>query len=266
MAERLSLRDDTFLAGYANHIQRYQFALPMCLGKSALDAGCGIGYGSDYLARNGAARVVGVDLSDEALAEARTNFSAPNLQFLKADVQAMDSSPDLPKEFDVVVNLENLEHLPHPESFLRCAAARLSRPAGILITSTPNGQISDHDAGGKPCNPFHVREFTAEELVELLKPHFQRIQLFGQWQTFDGRLRVLREKQMHDQFCEAYFNPSARLGRVMKKMLGKPIAPPPQFTAPGESYSWDFTIAPLEDKPFRWPPTVLLAVCGHRIS
>ena len=53
MAERISLEDETFFGGYSNHMRRYAFAQPYCLDRRVLDAGCGTGYGTSYLAIHG---------------------------------------------------------------------------------------------------------------------------------------------------------------------------------------------------------------------
>src|SRR5258706_8276766 len=50
------------------HKQRYQWALKYCLGKRVLDVACGTAYGSAILAQSGAAHVVGVDISVDAVA------------------------------------------------------------------------------------------------------------------------------------------------------------------------------------------------------
>ena len=259
--ERLSAKDDTLIGGYCVHIQRYQLAAPYCREKNVLDAGCGVGYGSMFLARSGAASVQGVDVSADAIGEAAATYSHSNLSFAVADVQKLDQCAALPKQFDVIVNFENIEHLPRPDEFLRQARALLPRPGGVLLTSSPNGDVSECDASSKPRNPFHEKEFRPGEFLDLLKPYFPSVTVLGQWQTYDCRLRILRDRQLHRDLCELYYNPMTRLGRFVKKLVGKKSLPPPPFNSAGHAFSVDYIIAPLENPPFRWPPTVLLAVC-----
>jgi SAM-dependent methyltransferase len=55
---------------------------------------------------------------------------------------------------------------------------RVLKPGGCLVLSTPNrafGPPERHTA-----NRFHIREFTAEELRDLLLQHFSSVRLFGQ--------------------------------------------------------------------------------------
>jgi 2-polyprenyl-3-methyl-5-hydroxy-6-metoxy-1,4-benzoquinol methylase len=258
--ERLSLDDESMIASYEEHIQRYVFALEHCRGKRVLDAGCGTGYGSHFLAANGAQSVLALDISDEALSEARQNYRLHNLRYERMDVELLGDTPELRGQFDVVVNFENLEHLPHPEKLVTGVASIL--PAGgTFITSTPNGAISDLDENGKLLNAFHVKEFTKEEFESLVSLHFKQIAIYGQWLTHGGKLRKLRSRELFEQLCETYFNPMNRLGRLIKRIAGKKVAGPPRLTAGQDFFVGDNVILPLELEPFRWPPGVLIAVC-----
>ena len=55
------------------HWHRYVFARQLAKGKRVLDAACGEGYGSALLA-DVAASVVGADISDQAIAHARSRY------------------------------------------------------------------------------------------------------------------------------------------------------------------------------------------------
>jgi 2-polyprenyl-3-methyl-5-hydroxy-6-metoxy-1,4-benzoquinol methylase len=260
--ERLSLNDASMVSSYAEHIQRYEFALSYCRGKRVLDAGCGTGYGSHFLAANGAKSVLAVDISDEALTEARQRYKADGLSYERRDVESLGDDPALTGKFETIVNFENLEHLDNPAQLVK-GASRLLTKDGIFITSTPNGAITSKDVSGKPTNIFHVKEFTAEELASLLLPHF-KFEMYGQWLTNDGMLRQVRARELFEQLCEAYYNPSSRLGRIVKRLLGGKVAAPPQYTGAADSFSGDYVIRPLETKSFHWPATVLIAVCTKK--
>ena len=106
MDERISLEDKSFFDGYANHVQRYVFAQQFRLNRSVIDAGCGTGYGTSYLAIHSTGSIVGADISDDALAEASRLYRRDNLRFVKGDVERLTEIPDLLGPFDVVVNLE----------------------------------------------------------------------------------------------------------------------------------------------------------------
>ena len=108
--------------------------------------------------------VTGVDIADEAIAEAKRVYSRGNLRFLKGNVEQLTAIPELGSPFDVAVNLEDLEHLNDPVRFL--AELRLVlKQNGIFVVSSPNGQLTELDERESPKNPFHVKEFTEQELA-----------------------------------------------------------------------------------------------------
>jgi 2-polyprenyl-6-hydroxyphenyl methylase/3-demethylubiquinone-9 3-methyltransferase len=105
-------------------------------GKSVLDVGCGGGILAEAMAAAGA-RVVGIDLSEAALAVARLHQleskSSVSYQMIAAEALA----DERPSDFDLVTCMELLEHVPDPASMV-AACARLVRPGGIVVCSTIN--------------------------------------------------------------------------------------------------------------------------------
>src|SRR3954469_4816357 len=110
MSERLSLTDDSLVAGYAENIQRFEFALEWCRGRRVLDAGTGSGYGAWYLAAHGAGSVLGVDIAGDAISEANARYQRDNLSFELLDLQLLDSATAR-GQFETIVNYETLPHL-----------------------------------------------------------------------------------------------------------------------------------------------------------
>jgi SAM-dependent methyltransferase len=260
MAERVSIADKTLFRSYANHIQRYQFAGPYCAGGGVLDAGCGTGYGSYYLATHGAGSVVGVDISDEALDEARRLYRGDTLRFLKGDVERLTEVPELGGPFGAVVNLENIEHLHDAPRFV-AEARRVLSDDGALVVSSPNVTRSLTGEDGKPCNPFHIKEYSIDEFRELLGGSFGSVEMFGQWDTPERKARLDFEWRIHEALCATYYGPGARLWRGVRKLMGKPCAPPPVYTGGETGFSWEFSIHPIGQHPFPWEPDTILAVC-----
>lgn len=66
------------------HLHRYLLARELVQGKDILDIACGEGYGSRLLAEV-AKSVIGMDISQEAVAHARTCYLADNLHFAQGD-------------------------------------------------------------------------------------------------------------------------------------------------------------------------------------
>ncbi|HEV7820843.1 MAG TPA: class I SAM-dependent methyltransferase [Burkholderiales bacterium] len=258
MSERLSLTDDSLLAGHAENIQRFEFALEWCRGKRVLDAGCGSGYGAHFLGCNGAASVLGVDISAEAIDEARREYQRDNVRFEVRDLQRLDAGPL--NEPEVIVNFETLPHLAEPRKFLEAARSQLAA-GGTLITSAPNGELVKTDEHGKPLYRYQHRTYSIEEFKSLLAACFSDVTLHAHWLTHQGRLRNLRAQELFAQLVEAYYNPLARAGRAIKRMAGRQSAGPPIFRGGADSYAGDYALAPLASRAFPWPPTTLIAVC-----
>ena len=107
------------------HMARYAFAARLSRRKQVLDAGCGSGYGSAELAR-GAAGVLGIDYSADAIEYARAAYALPNLRFEQADCAAL---PAADGSIDLVVAFEVIEHLENWRVFLR-EARRVLAPGG----------------------------------------------------------------------------------------------------------------------------------------
>jgi SAM-dependent methyltransferase len=83
--------------------------------------------------------------------------------------------------FDVVTNFQVLEHVPDAIAYLE-GLRRVTRPGGLVILATPNASTR-LDPGMTPWNRFHVREYTAAELRELLERMFPRVRIRGMFGT-----------------------------------------------------------------------------------
>lgn len=158
---------------YQEHLSRYAFASLLVPGLRVLDVGCGTGYGASALAL-AACLAVGLDLAFEAVSYARDHYGPEGPAFLAGAGEAL---PFRTASFDAVVTFEVIEHLPDPIPLLR-EAGRVLVPDGFLVASTPNRRFSA-DAREVP-NPYHAREYTAEEFRALLVPFFPEVTLLGQ--------------------------------------------------------------------------------------
>ncbi len=145
---------------FRRHEIAYRFALPYVDGRRVLEVGCGEGYGTALLA-TAAASVIGIDY--DALTAAHAAAAYPQARFVRANLAALPV-PDA--TVDVVATLQVIEHVwNHPEFVRECL--RALRPGGRLLVTTPN-RLTFSPGVDVPVNPFHTKEFTAAELVDLL--------------------------------------------------------------------------------------------------
>jgi len=156
---------------FLRHLARYNFAINFVKGKTVLDVGCGAGYGTYHLAKCGAKKVIGIDISDEAIRFAKRNYILENLEFRVMDI--MDTAVIFDKYFDVIIAFEVIEHVSDQERFL-LTLKNLLKEKGLLILSTPNKQFSTKK------NPYHIKEYDLEELLEVLRSYFTIKEIYGQ--------------------------------------------------------------------------------------
>jgi SAM-dependent methyltransferase len=156
---------------YRRHLVVYEWIGARVVGKRVVDMACGEGYGSEVLAR-GAASVVGVDANPEAHEHARLRYARQNLRFERDLVETFS------EECDAVVFLQTIEHVRNPEEILAHFKAMLA-PGGVAYVSTPNLLTLAPPGAEKSDNPWHVREYRAEEFRALCESCFPHVELLG---------------------------------------------------------------------------------------
>ncbi len=144
------------------HFGRYRFAAALSQGRRVLDLACGEGYGVDLLAAAGASEVVGIDIEADVVRAARARYGRKGLTFRVADALATGEPA---ASFDVVVSLETIEHVESGPALV-AEIARLLRPGGVCVLSTPNRLATGQH------NPYHVREYSLPELESMLAGSF----------------------------------------------------------------------------------------------
>jgi SAM-dependent methyltransferase len=146
----------------AEHLARYAVLAPFVKGKRVLDIACGEGYGSWFLREWGAREVVGIDISPDAIENARKYFGRDGVTFRAGD--ACRAADQLEKgSFDLVVSFETIEHVGEPRMLLE-GLRLLCAPGGGIFVSCPNDHIA---MSAESSNPYHLEKYTFEQFKEL---------------------------------------------------------------------------------------------------
>jgi 2-polyprenyl-3-methyl-5-hydroxy-6-metoxy-1,4-benzoquinol methylase len=155
------------------HCKAYEKATEFTRDKKVLDLGCNTGYGSRII-KNSCKEIVGVDVSDKAIEMANNLHGKENIKFRVIDGKELPFSENT---FDVVVSFQVIEHIVNEQEYF-AEIKRVLVPGGKIIFTTPNRLIRLYP-GMKPWNEFHVREYGAFELKELLDVYFQKAEIYG---------------------------------------------------------------------------------------
>jgi 2-polyprenyl-6-hydroxyphenyl methylase/3-demethylubiquinone-9 3-methyltransferase len=108
-------------------------------GLTVLDIGCGGGILSESMARLGA-RVTGIEITEKnvRVAEIHAQWSGLDIDYRLATVDDLGLAD---AQFDVVLNMEVVEHVEHRPDFL-AGCARLVRPGGVMFVASINRTIA----------------------------------------------------------------------------------------------------------------------------
>lgn len=154
----------------SEHRGRYWWASQAVSGLEILDAGCGVGYGSEILASAGAASVTAVDIDEGAVGEARSRFGDLADSFICADICRLTLLDD---SFDVVVCFETIQQVVDSERALG-ELHRVLRPGGLLLISSPSPDVYE------PGNEHHVHEYRPTELSAVVEERFAHVTRYRQ--------------------------------------------------------------------------------------
>jgi GT2 family glycosyltransferase/ubiquinone/menaquinone biosynthesis C-methylase UbiE/uncharacterized coiled-coil protein SlyX len=163
------------------HRHRYALACALCTNKTILDIACGEGFGSEMLLKAGN-RVIGVDVSEEAIRHAAERYQDANLEFR---IGSCETIPLPDASVDAVVSFETIEHLVAHDAMM-AEIKRVLRLGGLLIISSPD----KHEYSDVPhyTNPFHLKELYSREFTELLTQTFKNVEMFGQRVAYGSHL------------------------------------------------------------------------------
>ena len=158
-------------------------------GLRLLDIGCGGGLLSEPMTRLGFA-VTGVDASERNIGTARAHAAQSGLviDYRASTAEALEAAGE--PGFDVILNMEVIEHVADPAEYLRCCA-RLLAPGGLMIVATLNRTLKAF-ALAKVGAEYILRWVPAgtHDWNRFLKPVELRAFLDGQGVTVEGPFGV----------------------------------------------------------------------------
>ena len=209
---------------WGEHVHRYNEALLYINpDDTVLDIACGTGFGTDIIAGKTRGKVIGGDIAAEAIDECCGRWSRSNLEFQVLDGTQLNF-PD--QFFNKIVSFETIEHTGQYREMV-AEFARVLKPGGQLILSTPNRDISSPD--GIIRNPFHVQEFTYEELNQILNASFSHVQLTGQRNIrYDQKTPIRRAGKLFEKLFLSFGIrklPYQWRSAFMKFFFGYPLYP-----------------------------------------
>ncbi len=202
-AERVSARDASDNFVFQRSILAYYKAAELVSGR-VLEIGTGMGYGVEVVAP-AAEHFITVDKS-----QAYSVDLPSNTEFRQMTVPPLDFADE---SFDYVISFQVIEHIKRDRDFVK-EVSRVLRKGGSFIVSTPNAPMS------LTRNPWHVREYRAEELRQLLAPHFESVEMLG----VDGNDKVMAyyEKNREGVRRITRFDPLDLQHRLPRWMLQLP--------------------------------------------
>jgi ubiquinone/menaquinone biosynthesis C-methylase UbiE len=165
-----------------------------------IDFGCGNGKILEEIKKiNFKARLIGLDVSETALEQARKNL--PEIKFYK--INDGEKIPLKSENADFIFSSEVIEHIYDTENAFS-EMARILRPGGKILLTTPyHGLIKNLlitiFAFNKHFNPIspHIRFFTKKTLLELLNKNnlkVLKIGYYGRFWPISHSIYVLAQK------------------------------------------------------------------------
>ncbi len=199
-------RLDYITAQIATEFDRDLGAREPFAGLRLLDIGCGGGLLSEPMARLGA-DVLGADAAEGNIPVARLHADQQGLTIDYRNVTA-EALAEAGERFDIVLNMEVVEHVADPQAYLNACHAVL-QPGGLMICSTLNRTArsfaaaivgAEHILRWLPRGTHDWRKFiTPEELYAMLsraglepvdRKGFVFNPLTWRWHLSDGDLSV----------------------------------------------------------------------------
>lgn len=193
-------------------LKAYIEAIPYING-DLLELGCGEGRGIDLIVPRSSS-FLGLDKIETVIKNLRSKY--PDYQF-ESSVFPPVKLPD--QSFDTIVSFQVIEHIKKDHLFLQ-EIYRLLKKGGKALISTPNRLMS------LSRNPWHEREYTADELEKICNEYFDKVSMMGiagndKVMTYHERNRKSVDKIMRFDVLDLQYRLPAPLLRIPYDILNR---------------------------------------------
>ena len=153
------------------------------ISRDVVELGCGEGRGVEIIASK-TNNYLGIDKIDSVIEKLHQTY--PKHNFQRAIFPPASEISD--GSYDFVISFQVIEHIRKDKLFLE-DIKRILKPGGIAILTTPNSKMS------LSRNPWHIREYTAQQLTDLASEMFNDVQMKG----IGGNEKVLKYHERNRQ-------------------------------------------------------------------
>ena len=147
-------------------LSAYVFAEKYISG-DVLELGCGEGRGIDIILKRSKS-FTAIDKISEVTE--RLSRKYPNEKFISSSFPPLKNIEN--ESFDTLISFQVIEHIKNDKLFIK-EIHRILKPGGKALISTPNISMT------LTRNPWHVREYTSQQLFDLASSNFKKIIMKG---------------------------------------------------------------------------------------
>jgi len=170
-----------------------------------LEIGCGEGRGIAML-KDRVKSFTAIDKIESVIESLSEQF--PDVKFIQDNIPPFNKIED--NSFDVIITFQVIEHIKNDRLFLE-EIHRVLKPGGKALITTPNIKKT------LTRNPWHIREYTAEELTKLAGEVFDRVTMKGVtgndkiWEYYEQNKKSVEKITRFDILNLQYRLPAALL-------------------------------------------------------